>query len=69
MVDMMLLATNKLKESYPKESSDDNNGIGGGMRIIASPWSPPNWMKAPTEADEERGFYLHAENMTGSAEP
>lgn len=60
MVDMMLLATKTIKESYPKEHEY-------GMRIIASPWSPPPWMKAPTWADVEGA--LHAENMTGSAMP
>ena len=62
MVDMMLLATKTVRESYPKEHEY-------GMRIIASPWSPPSWMKEATEADKERGFELHAENMTGSALP
>jgi len=60
MVDMMLLATKVAKESYPDEAEY-------GMRIIASPWSPPPWMKAPTDDDAEGA--LHAENMTGSALP
>jgi len=63
MVDMMLLATKIARESYPAESNEY------GMRIVASPWSPPSWMKAPTKADEKRGYDLHAENMTGSALP
>ena len=62
MVDMMLLATKTLRESYPKEAQFEY----GGMRIIASPWSPPAWMKAPTYRDV-RGA-SHAQNMTGSAE-
>ncbi|KAL7539273.1 hypothetical protein ACHAXR_009163 [Thalassiosira sp. AJA248-18] len=60
MIDMMLLATKTIKESYPKEHEY-------GMRIIASPWSPPPWMKAPTYNDVKGA--LHAENMTGSAQP
>lgn len=66
MIDMMLLATKTLHDAYPKET--ENPSLGG-MRIIASPWSPPSWMKAPTEKDEDRGFMAHAENMTGSALP
>ena len=57
---MMLLAAKTVKESYPKE-------VDYGMRIIASPWSPPSWMKEPTEEDAKGAS--HAENMTGSAEP
>lgn len=63
MVDMMLLATKKLRESYPREAGGGQYG----MRIIASPWSPPSWMKAPTDDDGDGA--LHAENMTGSALP
>ena len=61
MVDMMLLATKVARESFPHESSEY------GMRIVASPWSPPPWMKAPTKGDVAGA--LHAENMTGSFEP
>lgn len=61
MVGMMLDAIRVVKESYPRETSEY-----GGMRIIASPWSPPPWMKAPSKADRKRGFLKHAENMTGS---
>lgn len=61
MVDMMLLAQHMNIESFPKEADEY------GMRIIASPWSPPAWMKAPTEDDVEGA--LHAENMTSSAFP
>jgi glucosylceramidase len=60
MVDMMLLATNTVKESYPNEVDEY------GMRIIASPWSPPAWMKGPTSMDVKGA--KHAANMTGSAE-
>ena len=61
MVDMMLLAQQCVKDSFPKEVDEY------GMRIIASPWSPPSWMKAPTEDDVEGAE--HAANMTGSALP
>lgn len=61
MVDMMLLAQQTNIESFPNEADEY------GMRIIASPWSPPSWMKAPTEDDIESA--QHAENMTGSAFP
>jgi len=61
MVDMMLLAQKSVDESFPKEVDEY------GMRIIASPWSPPSWMKAPTSDDVEGA--LHAELMTGSALP
>lgn len=61
MVDMMLFAIRIAKESFPKEA------VEYGMRIVASPWSPPAWMKAPTWEDEEGA--LHAEKMTGSALP
>ena len=60
MIDFMLLATKTHQRAYPKEREY-------GMRIVASPWSPPPWMKAPTDDDLETA--LHAENMTGSALP
>ena len=58
MVDMMLSASSTLMESYPDEE---------GMKIIASPWSPPAWMKAPREYDTKNA--KHASNMTGSVQP
>lgn len=61
MVDMMLLAQQSIIDSFPMEVDKY------GLRIIASPWSPPSWMKAPTQDDVEGA--LHAENMTGSALP
>ncbi len=60
MVDMMLLATNTVKDAYPKEVEEHDYG----MRIIASPWSPPAWMKRPTNMDVKGA--KHAANMTGS---
>lgn len=58
MIDMMLLASSTLHNSYPNEPP---------MKLIASPWSPPAWMKAPTNDDDENA--THAMKMTGSAEP
>ena len=57
MIQMMLLANEKLKDDW-KES---------GINIMASPWSPPAWMKKPTWNDPEG--VLHSVGMTGSAEP
>ena len=59
MVDMMLSATATLMKSYPNEE---------GMKLLASPWSPPAWMKAPRKKIDERNA-THASNMTGSAQP
>ena len=62
MVGMMREAADIVARSYPAETASQY-----GLRIIASPWSPPAWMKAPTEDDAPEA--RHAENMTGSAEP
>ena len=63
MVGMMLLATETAARSFPREASSGY----GGMRIVASPWSPPPWMKSPTPADADGA--AHAANLTGSAGP
>ena len=55
MIDMMSTASSVLREAWNNES----------LKMYASPWSPPPWMKAPTPDDEPRA--LHAENMTNSA--
>lgn len=57
MIEMMLLANEKLKDDWKE----------GGINIMASPWSPPAWMKKPTWNDPEG--VLHSLGMTGSAEP
>lgn len=57
MIEMMLQANGKLQDEWGE----------GGINIMASPWSPPAWMKKPT--DEDPIGSVHAENMTGSAEP
>eukprot|EP00521_Asterionellopsis_glacialis_P006997 CAMPEP_0195281262 /NCGR_PEP_ID=MMETSP0707-20130614/645_1 /TAXON_ID=33640 /ORGANISM="Asterionellopsis glacialis, Strain CCMP134" /LENGTH=851 /DNA_ID=CAMNT_0040340133 /DNA_START=33 /DNA_END=2588 /DNA_ORIENTATION=- len=69
MVDMMTSATAKAKESWGASATGDSADYGqdGYLKILASPWSPPAWMKAPTESDAEDA--LHAENMTFSVQP
>lgn len=56
MMSMMQRAKSLLKTNW-----------GDDLNLFASPWSPPSWMKAPTPTDTEDA--LHAENMTGSAQP
>ena len=41
MIDMALKAVSKLREAW---SSED--GMDGVLRLYASPWSPPSWMKS-----------------------
>ena len=60
MIGMMTEATTTAKYSWP-ETKDE------GLRIFASPWSPPAWMKKPTEVDPPGS--THAVNMTGSDLP
>ena len=62
MVDMALKATSKLREAWASE-----DGMEGVLRLYASPWSPPSWMKAPTWDDDEGAE--HAATMLGSAQP
>ena len=62
MVEMMVEADKVSRKDW---SENGKNGVG--VRIIASPWSPPAWMKKPTWKDPPGS--LHAVNMTGSAEP
>jgi len=60
MIQMMLQANQLAIIDWPQEGDH-------GMRIIASPWSPPAWMKKPT-GDDPSGAD-HAKDMTGSAQP
>ena len=62
MVDMALRATAKLREAWTSE-----DGIDGTLRLYASPWSPPAWMKSPTWKDKKSAE--HAKTMLGSAQP
>lgn len=65
MVDLALRATSKLREAW---SSED--GMDGTLRLYASPWSPPAWMKEPTWQDLKHDKNaIHAATMVGSAEP
>lgn len=57
MIELMLQANGKLQDDWMES----------GIKIMASPWSPPSWMKTPTDKDPFGA--LHAVNMTGSAEP
>jgi glucosylceramidase len=56
MVDMAQRAAGKLKQAW-----------GNDLKLMASPWSPPAWMKAPTREDPKHA--LHAVKMTNSHEP
>jgi len=60
MMEMMLKANKISLEHWLGEGNH-------GMRIIASPWSPPAWMKKPTKNDDPG--VNHSERMIGSAEP
>lgn len=47
--------------------SDNDHEITRGLRIVASPWSPPKWMKSPTPQDSSG--VEHAQTMLGSHQP
>lgn len=61
MIDMMLRATSVFNEEWKSK-----DGLDGNFKMLASPWSPPAWMKRP--AKEDKPGLEHAPNMTGSAE-
>ncbi len=75
MIEFMLQANAKLKSDWKEDNINGNgngingNGINGngGINIMASPWSPPAWMKKPTWDDPPGA--THAGGMTGSALP
>jgi len=60
MVELMVRADDKLQVGWK----------GDKLNIMASPWSPPAWMKKPTwwELKHNPGA-VHSSGMTGSAEP
>ena len=60
MVEMMLDANAVAISDWSEEGAH-------GMRIMASPWSPPAWMKQPTYKDSKDATY--ASGMTFSAQP
>ena len=64
MIDMMQRAQAKLKESWT--SSNEHP-----LHLIASPWSPPAWMKSPTtnEHNDYQHILDHAKTMDGSSWP
>ena len=60
MLPMMARGAAVLQQSWTGEGD-------GNLKIIASPWSPPAWMKAPTKNDPANA--THATTMLGSAVP
>lgn len=59
MVDMMQRAQSVFSKAWGVNEGNES------MKMYASPWSPPPWLKKPTP-DDPKGA-LHAENMTNSA--
>ena len=59
MMDFMVQASELVKKSWSKSE----------MKIMASPWSPPAWMKLPHGDDDDTSNLTHAENMDSSALP
>eukprot|EP00977_Amphora_coffeiformis_P018523 scaffold6562_cov163-Amphora_coffeaeformis.AAC.10 len=62
MVDFAKRAVSKFRQDW----SDDDN-VDGNMKLYASPWSPPSWMKNPTWQDDKNATY--AAKMTYSTQP
>jgi hypothetical protein len=62
MVDMAMRATTTVRHAW-----ETKDGLDGVLRLYASPWSPPAWMKQPTSEDDYGAE--HSANMTGSAQP
>jgi glucosylceramidase len=56
MLPLMRLAIDAAKAPIPGETKA--RGIANGVNILASPWSPPPWMKEPVKGTQ---------NMTGTA--
>lgn len=70
MIDMILRATALFNKSWKGEDDAETDGVkDGNFKMFASPWSPPKWMKVPTHQSESLAGFLHAKNMSGSAEP
>ena len=57
MLPMMRLAIDASKEPFP--GSKKPRGVPNGVNILASPWSPPPWMKVPVAG---------VQNMSGQTE-
>ena len=66
MIDMMQRAQAKLRESWTSNNEHP-------LHLVASPWSPPSWMKLPINNEhtdyQHAGMVDHAKSMTGSAWP
>ena len=58
MMDLALTATSVLRQAWHDE-----------LKIVASPWSPPAWMKKPYYGEKVPDDFPHSEHMTGSATP
>ena len=70
MIDMIKKASDLVAAHWGSETKSDKNSViveDGNFKMYASPWSPPAWMKQPTEQDDLNA--THAVNMTGSTEP
>jgi glucosylceramidase len=63
MVDFAKRAVSVMKEAWGVDGQDDD----GDLRLYASPWSPPAWMKQPTWQDKANA--THAAKMTFSTQP
>ena len=66
MVDFALRATEKVRSSWTSAEKDD--GMDGTLRLYASPWSPPAWMKSASRKEANHGA-THAKTMLGSTQP
>eukprot|EP00934_Nitzschia_sp_Nitz4_P004356 Nitzschia sp. Nitz4//scaffold202_size38995//36079//38899//NITZ4_007638-RA/size38995-augustus-gene-0.53-mRNA-1//1//CDS//3329541402//4346//frame0 len=62
MIDMILQATSVYNDAWKT-----TDGMNGTLRMYASPWSPPSWMKNPTWEDKPGA--KHASKMTFSTQP
>ena len=68
MVGMALRAVSKLRMAWGTQHVDFSDPLPDGvLRLYASPWSPPSWMKKPTWEDAKNA--THASKMTYSKEP
>ena len=64
MVDFAKRAVSKFRQDW---AGNDSDNLDGKMKLYASPWSPPGWMKNPTWQDDENATY--AAKMTFSTQP
>ena len=70
MMDMIRRATSVLATAWKPVEIENAGGDSikdGKLLMYASPWSPPAWMKNPTDNDDE--IATHASGMNGSTEP